>query len=191
MKKVLSLTPLSALLALTLSSQAVGGTMNLDVTFTATLRETTCDMKIEGGTGNGTDNTIPIGTGGKTNLGDIVNGSDAASTTFKLKIVDCPSSLSKLKTTVTGSASGYVKTGIVNAAASSPADYMAVSIARASAPDAPFEINSTDDSKRLVWTGTEISGKEVPLVARLVETQSGKATTGNFSAIATFNFEYE
>lgn len=68
---------------------------------------------------------------------------------------------------------------------------MAVTVARVSAPDAPFEVNSTDDSKRLVWTTAEISSKEVPLVARLVETQAGKATTGNFSAIATFNFTYE
>lgn len=37
------------------------GTSSLDVTFTATLRETTCDMKIEGGTGDGKANMIPIG----------------------------------------------------------------------------------------------------------------------------------
>ncbi|AJB69784.1 fimbrial protein [Enterobacter hormaechei] len=189
MKKMMLLTPLSTLLVLALSSQAMAA--SLDVTFTATLRETTCDMKIEGGTGDGNNNTIPIGTGGKTSLADIVSGSDAASTTFKLKIVNCPASLAKLKTTVTGSASGYVKAGIVNAATTSPADYMAVTVARVSAPDAPFEVNSTDDSKRLVWTTAEISSKEVPLVARLVETQAGKATTGNFSAIATFNFTYE
>ena len=189
MKKMMLLTPLSTLLVLALSSQAMAA--SLDVTFTATLRETTCDMKIEGGTGDGNNNTIPIGTGVKTSLADIVSGSDAASTTFKLKIVNCPASLAKLKTTVTGSASGYVKAGIVNAATTSPADYMAVTVARVSAPDAPFEVNSTDDSKRLVWTTAEISSKEVPLVARLVETQAGKATPGNFSAIATFNFTYE
>ncbi len=189
MKKVLSLAPLSALLIMTLQSPAQA--VDLDVSFTASLRETTCDMKIEGGTGDGTNNTIPIGTGGKTNLGDIVSGSDAASTQFKLKITECPSSLAGLKTTITGTASGYVNTAIVNAASSSPADYMGVSIARVSAPAAPFEVNSTDDAKRLVWTTSEMSSKEVPLVARLVETQAGKATTGNFSATATFNFVYE
>lgn len=189
MKKVLSLAPLSALLIMTLQSPAQA--VDLDVSFTASLRETTCDMKIEGGTGDGTNNTIPIGTGGKTNLGDIVSGSDAASTQFKLKITECPSSLAALKTTITGTASGYVNTAIVNAASSTPADYMGVSIARVSAPDAPFVVNSTDDTKRLVWTTSEISGKEVPLIARLVETKSGQATTGNFSATATFNFVYE
>ena len=38
---------------------------NLDITFTANIRDTTCDMKIEGGSGDGTSNVIPIGTNGK------------------------------------------------------------------------------------------------------------------------------
>lgn len=183
---------LIACLALTVSTQAMAvGSLNLDVTFTATLRETTCDMKVEGGTGDGSNNTIPIGTNGKTNLADIVNGSDAAAATFKLKIVECPDSLSKLKTTITGTPSSVVKTAITNASSTSPASNVAVSIARTSAPESPFEINSTDDSKRLSWTQSEISSKEVPLIARLIETQAGSATTGNFSGMATFNFEYE
>lgn len=184
-------TRLSALLFAALSSQAMATSTNLDVTFTATLRETTCDMAIEGGTGDGKNNTIPIGAAGKTALSDIINKTDGASTTFKLKITDCPSSLAALKTTISGSKSGYLDTAILNGATAGPADYMGVSIARASAPTAPFTINSTDDAKRLVWTTAEINSKEVPLVARLVETKSGLATTGSFSAIATFNFEYQ
>jgi hypothetical protein len=35
------------------------------VTFTANIRETTCDMKIVGGTGNGKNNTITIGPAAK------------------------------------------------------------------------------------------------------------------------------
>ncbi|VEA09001.1 fimbrial protein [Salmonella enterica subsp. enterica serovar Sanjuan] len=58
-------TSLSVLLLVALSSQAMAASTNLDVTFTATLRETTCDMAIEGGTGNGQSNTIPIGTAGE------------------------------------------------------------------------------------------------------------------------------
>ncbi|TXU05933.1 fimbrial protein [Enterobacter hormaechei] len=184
-------TSLSALLLAALSSQAMATSTNLDVTFTATLRETTCDMAIEGGSGDGKNNTIPIGTAGKTSLADIINKTDAASTTFKLKITECPSSLTGLKTTISGSKSGYVDTAIVNGVTTGLADYVGVSIARASAPTAPFTINATDDAKRLVWTTAEINSKEVPLVASLVETKSGLATTGSFSAIATFNFEYQ
>lgn len=192
MKKTMSLTRLAAFLALAVSSQAMAvGSSSLDVTFTATLRETTCDMKIEGGSGDGKNNTIPIGTSGKTSLADITSGADAASTAFKLKITECPSSLTALKTTITGSKSGYVDTLIVNGISSGAADFMGVSIARASAPAAPFTVNSTDDAKRLVWSSQEISSKEVALIARLAETKSGQGTTGNFSAVATFNFEYQ
>lgn len=191
MKKTMPLTRLAAFLALTVSSQTFAAGTNLDVTFTATLRETTCDMKIEGGTGDGKANIIPIGTSGKTSLADIVSGSDNASTTFKLKIIECPSSLAGLKTTIAGTKSGYIDTAITNAVVTNKADYVGVSIARASAPTAPFTINSTTDTQRLVWSPQEISGQEVALIARLVETKTGLATTGDFSAVATFNFEYQ
>ncbi|EBL7065295.1 fimbrial protein [Salmonella enterica] len=184
-------TSLGALLLAALSSQTMAASTNLDVTFTATLRETTCDMAIEGGTGGNDSQTFLIGEGGKTTLADIINKTTNASTSFKLKITNCPSSLTGLKTTISGTKSGYVETAIVNALTTGKADYTGVSIARASALEAPFTINSTDDTKRLVWSDAEINSKEVALVASLVETKSGLATAGNFSAIATFNFEYQ
>ncbi|MEP9246235.1 fimbrial protein [Enterobacter hormaechei] len=191
MKKTVVLTRLAALLALAVSSQSMAiGTSSLDVTLTATLRETTCDMKIEGGTGDGKANMIPIG-GGNTSLADIVSGSSNATTTFKLKIVECPTGLAGLKTTISGTKSGYVDTAISNGVTTNKADYTGVTIARTAAPDAPFTINATDDAKSLVWSGQEITSKEVALTARLIETKSGLATTGDFSAIATFNFEYQ
>ncbi|MGY5366409.1 fimbrial protein [Enterobacter oligotrophicus] len=191
MKKTMSLTRLAAFLALAVSSQTFAAGTNLDVTFTALLRETTCDMKIEGGTGDGKANIIPIGAGGKISLADIASGSESASTTFKLKIIECPASLAGLKTTISGSKSGYLDTAISNGVTTGKADYTGVTIARASAPTAPFTINSADDDKRLVWSSQEITSQEVALIARLVETKSGSATTGDFSAIATFNFEYQ
>lgn len=164
---------------------------NLDVTFTANIRETTCDMAISGGTGNGKNNTITLGTSGKTRIDTIAAGT--ATTDFKLVLTECPSSLTSLKTTVSGSVSNLMKTAIANGitATSGGASYVGVSIARTSAPTTLFEINSTDDSKRIVWTPGEITAKEVPLTAKLVETQAGSATTGQFSAVATFNFYYE
>ncbi|EAM2912430.1 fimbrial protein [Salmonella enterica] len=184
-------TSLSVLLLVALSSQAMAASTNLDVTFTATLRETTCDMAIEGGTGNGQSNTIPIVTAGKTSLGDIINGNDAASTTFKLKMTDCPSSLQAIKTTINGTQSPDMTTAIKNAATDTAASNLGVTIARATAPTAPFTIGSVEDSKRLVWTSGEMNSKEVQLIARLVETKTGQSTTGNVSAVATFNFEYQ
>ncbi len=81
---------------------------------------------------------------------------------------------------------------IINGATTADAaDYLGISIARASATDAPFVINASSDAGRLLWSSQEINNKEVPLVATLVETQTGQGTTGTFSALATFNFTYE
>ncbi|VEB50467.1 fimbrial protein [Salmonella enterica subsp. enterica] len=45
--------------------------------------------------------------------------------------------------------------------------------------------------KRLVWSEVEINSKEVPLIAIMKETKANSATTGAFSAVATFVFSYE
>ena len=58
----------SSLMALSLGTYAD----NLDITFTANIRDTTCDMKIEGGSGDGSSNVIPIGTDGKVRLDYII-----------------------------------------------------------------------------------------------------------------------
>lgn len=174
---------------LTTASSAVQAATNLDVTFTANIRETTCDMKIVGGTGDGKNNTITIGQNGKVRQDYVAAGTATAD--FKLAIVECPSSLTSLKTTVSGIKSSYIPTAINNSVSSGGASFVAVSIARASAPTVPFTINSTTDGERLVWTPSEITNKEVLLRAKLVETQTGAATTGNFSAVATFNFYYD
>lgn len=164
---------------------------NLDITFTANIRDTTCDMKIEGGNGDGSSNVIPIGTNGKVRLDYIILKNAKATTNFKLKMVSCPSSLASLKTTISGSTSP-VTTAIKNSlSGEGSAEHIGVAISRTATPDAPFIINSTTDTQRLIWSSGEISAGEVSLLATLVETASGQGTTGNFSGIATFNFTYE
>ncbi|WP_285130540.1 fimbrial protein [Leclercia adecarboxylata] len=179
----------SAALLLICSSYAQAAD-NLDVTFSANIRETTCDIKIDGGTGDGTSNTITLGTDGKARVDDIANG--AVKFPFRLVITECPSSLTALKTVVSGKASD-VKTALANSVTvpEGGAGNVALAISRADAPEAPFEINATDDSKRLVWTSSEINSKEVDLLATLIETKTDGAMTGQFSTQATFNFTYE
>lgn len=163
----------------------------LNVNFTANIRETTCDMKLVGGTGSDTAQTLTIGNNGQVRLDDVKAGT--ANATFKIVLVECPSSLASLKTTIEGTPSGYLDTGLINQISkdTTGANYAAVEIARASAPNAPFKINSEVDTERLVWTATEIQNKEVPLVATLRETQTDSMTIGDFQAIATFKFSYE
>jgi type 1 fimbria pilin len=176
-----------AMLAISASASAT----DLNVNFTANIRETTCDMKLEGGTGSDTQQTLTIGNSGQVRLDDVKAG--GASANFKIVLVECPSSLKTLKTTLKGTPSGVMPTGLVNqiAKANGGADYSAVEIARASTPAAPFKVNSTVDTERLVWSTTEIQNKEVPLIATVRETKTGSMTIGDFQAVATFEFSYE
>lgn len=175
---------------MTLLSGYAAAAENLDVTFSANIRETTCDIKLEGGTGDGTNNTIALGSDGKTRVDNIAGGT--VTSPFMLVIAECPLSLSVLKTSISGTTT-TVSTALDNSIvkASGGAENIGLSIARTSAMSSPFEINATDDSKRLVWTPAEISAKEVDLTASLVETLGGSATTGEFRTLATFNFTYE
>lgn len=190
MKKNLYSLSVVAVTMLALSGSALAEGTNLDVNFTANIRETTCDMKLVGGEGSDTQQTLKIG-GGQVRLDDVKAGT--ANANFKIVIVECPASLTSLKTTVSGTRSGYLFSGLVNSILKTAggADYSAVEIARASTPDAPFIINSKDDSERLVWTPTEIQNKEVQLVATLRETKANSMTVGDFQAVATFEFSYE
>jgi len=161
---------------------------NVDVTFNANILETTCEIKIVGGSGDGQSNTIPIGEGGHIRLDQIENGDAAATAAFKLSITECPDGLSSIKTTVSGQQSSYIPTAIISSGTGS---FLGIQIARSSSPTTPFVINSTEDSERLIWNADEISSKEVDLIASLIETQVGQGTTGSFSAVATFNFTYQ
>lgn len=176
-----------AMLAMTGSAAAT----DLNVNFTANIRETTCDMKLVGGEGSDTQQTLTLGTNGQVRLDDVKAGT--ANAAFKIVMVECPASLTSLKTTVKGTQSGYLMSGLVNqiAKANGGADFTAAEIARADAPDAPFIVNSLEDAERLVWSPSEIQNKEVNLVATLRETKANSMTIGDFQTVATFEFSYE
>ena len=164
---------------------------DVDITFKANIVETTCTMKVTGG--DGLNNTLQIGPGGKVGLDKLLAGDQSATAAFSLDIVECPSSLDSLKTTVNGANSSLVLSAIKNgvAKADGGADYVGVTIARSSDLDNPFKINSVNDNERLVWTASEIQAKKVNLTARLVETDASRVTPGQFRATATFAFTYE
>lgn len=176
-----------AMLAMTGSAAAT----DLNVNFTANIRETTCNMKLVGGEGSDTQQTLTLGTNGQVRLDDVKAGT--ANAAFKIVMVECPASLTSLKTTVKGTPSGYLASGLVNqiVKASGGADFTAAEIARADAPDAPFIVNSLEDAERLVWSPSEIQNKEVNLVATLRETKANSMTIGDFQTVATFEFSYE
>lgn len=179
---------LIALAMLTMAGTAAA--IDLNVNFTANIRETTCDMKLVGGSGSDTKQTLTLGSNGQVRIDDV--RARNVSATFKIAMVECPSSLKSLKTTIQGKKGSYSSTGLVNQLiASGGANFSAVEIARESAPDKPFDINSTVDAKRLVWTPEEIANKEVQLIATMFETQANQLTIGDFQTVATFQFTYE
>ncbi|EBV1890072.1 fimbrial protein [Salmonella enterica subsp. enterica serovar Coquilhatville] len=191
MKKTFLHLSIATVLAMGMTGIANAAGTNLDVNFTANIRETTCDMKLSGGTGSDTDQSITFGKDGQVRIDDVRAGNVTAQ--FKIAIIECPSSLTSLKTTVKGNPASVLPTALTNQLiASGGANWSGVEIARASAPTQPFLINSTDDAKRLVWTQNEIeTQKEVPLIATLRETNAGEMTIGAFQTVATFEFTYE
>ena len=118
MKKMLLSLSVIVMTALTLSGTA--HSTDLTVNFTANLRETTCDMKLVGGSGSNTEQTLKIGDSqGKIRLDQVQAGTATAE--FKLAIVECPSSLSDLKTTVKGTQNTDLLTGVSNSKKRPPA----------------------------------------------------------------------
>ncbi|HAE2267804.1 TPA_asm: fimbrial protein [Salmonella enterica subsp. salamae serovar 60:g,m,t:z6] len=192
MKKTMFSLSVATLMAIASSGTALAAGTNLDVKFTANVVETTCDMKLVGGEGNDGKQTLTIGgSNGQVRVEDITAGT--ATGNFKIAIVECPASLSSLKTTIKGTEAGYLPTSIKNSISpdTGGSNYAGVSISRASAPTNWFTPNSTVDAERLVWSQAEIDSKEVALVATLRETVAGKLTVGDFLAVATFEFNYE
>ncbi|VFS14119.1 P pilus assembly protein, pilin FimA [Enterobacter cancerogenus] len=99
MKKNLLSLSVIAMTTLALTGTALAGSTDLNVNFTANIRETTCDMKLVGGTGTDTQQTLKIGdSSGQVRLETVKAGT--ASANFKLVIVECPSSLHALKQTL-------------------------------------------------------------------------------------------
>ncbi len=179
-----------AMTMLALSGSVLAEGTELNVNFTANIRETTCDMKLVGGTGSDTQQTLTLGNNGQVRLEDVRARNVTA--TFKIAMVECPSSLTSLKTSINGKKGSYSNTGLVNQLISSGgANFSAIEIARESTPDAPFYVNSTADANRLVWTQEEIANKEVQLIATMFETQANQLTIGPFQTVATFEFTYE
>ncbi|HCL5257370.1 TPA: fimbrial protein [Salmonella enterica] len=196
MKKTLFSLPIAAAMAMAAIPESVlANDATLDATLTATIVDTTCNMQLSGGLGNATKQTLDIAVAGSGSAYVPVTDAQAgkAASTFKIQIVECPPSLTSLKTTIKGTASDTLRTALANQIAETDGGAKAavLEIARSTATTAPFVINSTVDAERLVWTKTEIDKKEVSLTATLRETKAGEMTIGKFKTVATFEFSYE
>lgn len=162
---------------------------DLNVNFTANVLETTCQMKLMGGTGSDTSQTLTIGNN-SLRIEDIKSNSSKAKATFQIKMVDCPSSLTQLKTTMTGTVSGYNSLLLKNLATTNASAQSGVGIAREE--DASETLIKPGTDGNLTWTDAERNAGELKLIAIIRETTASPGiTAGDFSAKATFNFEYQ
>lgn len=191
---------------LPVTANAGSGDQSFDVTFNANIRNTTCDMTINGANAAA---TITIGTGQVT-LSDIIHHKDDNTTTapnmatFSLEVKNCPTSFSGIKTTISGTPYANDATILLPGTSDSrnATSALGVKISRASASTDYFKIfsgtnTSESGSEVIIWTADEMDkakdGK-VMLLARLVPTGEYSKTNpgiGQFQATATFNFSYE
>jgi hypothetical protein len=144
-------------------------------------------MKLVGGTGSDTKQTLKIGdSNGQVRLESVVAGTATAK--FKIAIVECPASLQSLKTTVKGTPASAMLTGLVNQ----------ITVANGGRTGLQSRLHVNLNLRRLLkstqppmqsalWTATEITNKEVPLVATLRETSAGKMTIGTFRPLQRLN----
>lgn len=170
------------------NASGAGATSNLTVNFSATIKENSCNIYIannNSGSGAAASSEIKFNS---VSLDKIINSDASAQKAFTLKMDSCTPGLTKLTTTLHSSTTLLNNMAVGNTLTGG-AQNVGVQIARDSTPTQPFTLNSTTDSKRLVWTSSEISGGLVTLRATLV---AGSAPTlGSYQGIATFETSYE
>ena len=170
------------------SSQAYADSINVD--FTATILETTCAMKLQGGTGSDAYKTLTIGAGGLIGLDKIILKDPSASAPFSIIAHSCSAGTSKISTKITATASGSAPKLIVPASGSgSTTSFIGAGIYRAGTSDANMLSLNSDGA--MLWTNDDITAGKVDLIVVLRETQSGSGTPGIFNATATISFSYE
>ncbi|EEE2001258.1 fimbrial protein [Salmonella enterica subsp. enterica serovar Kotte] len=164
-----------------------GQAQDLNVDFTATVLETTCNITLsEDGTAianNGTDKyalTIP-----DVGLDKIAKADPAAQANFKLVASGCSAGIGSIVTKLSGATiSGNL---IKNAATSNAATNIGMGIKRKGDADSAFI--TPNNTSSISWTADEIANG-LPMTVALRETTSGTGGIGSFTAKATFNFTY-
>ncbi|WP_260862623.1 fimbrial protein [Citrobacter sp. Marseille-Q6884] len=162
---------------------------NISIDFTATIKESTCSMKITGGAGSDTHQTLTLGTGGKIGLDKIVNGDTEASANFRIVASNCTVGLSKISSKIAGKTPSTTTMLIEpTATGSGYTQNIGVGFFRKSATGSDmFEINQDG---QIIWTADEIANG-LDLTAALRESIPGQGKIGDFKATATFSFSYE
>lgn len=179
--KITKIKPFALLLFC--STPAMAADISID--FTATIKESTCSMKISGGAGTDSHQILTIGSNGAVGLDQIISGTATAD--FKITATNCSTGTSKISTKITGTASGSNVKLLIPQTGTSTTSNIGAAFSRKNNTSQQFTLNADG---QIIWTKDEIAnGLELTTV--LAETTAGKGTTGDFNATATFSFSYE
>lgn len=174
----------------------VGG--NIDVTFTATVADTTCVVNVVGGSGDGKNQTVVIGdSAGEVSMDTIVSGDSAATADFSLQATECPAAgTPNFFTTIEADVDPQAGNMLLNKAEGlQAAQGLGISLSRADSPDTPLTLNQKIDYGTFGWQelvkDNFTQSVQVPLIARITATvDPALAKAGNVQATAVFHFDY-
>lgn len=174
----------------------VGG--SIDVTFTATVADTTCVVNVVGGSGDGKNQTVVIGdSAGEVSMDAIVSGDSAATANFSLQATECPAAgTPNFSTTIQADSDPQASNMLLNKAAGAlAAQGLGITLSRADKTDTPLTLNQKIDYAAFGWQelvkDNFTQSVQVPLMARIATTVDPTlAKAGNVQATAVFHFDY-
>lgn len=184
---------LLSLLLMTLCLRSALAT-NITVNFTATIKETTCEMTVtpvDGANISGdaaSDNYyLDLPTMG---VSDIANKTSLTEASFKLKPLNCNNYVSTMSMTISGKHSGYTDSLLVDdSSLANGASYIGVGFRRRDNTDESQQFK-VDGSTRINWTNDEIAnGLDLTTMIRQTTAQHNMIP-GEIQTKATFVFTY-
>lgn len=164
---------------------------DISVDFTATVKATTCNIKLTGNnvTEDGNDSytlTIP-----NMGLDQIVKKTTSAEANFTLVASGCSSGISHIDTTLSGNGSRSSEKLIIPLASdgTSTTSYIGMGFKKPNTGDETFL--KPNSAEKIRWSATEISTTGLEMTVALRETSTGDGIPGDFRSQAIFNFTYE
>ncbi|MDW3779437.1 fimbrial protein [Kluyvera cryocrescens] len=178
------------------SAPVVGG--NIDVTFKATVADTTCVINVVGGSGDGKNQTVVIGdSSGEVSMESVVNGDSAATASFSLQATECPAAgTPSYFTTIQADSDPQAGNMLLNQAEGPlAAQGLGISLSRADSLDTPLILNQKlsygDFGWQVLTQDNFTQSVEARMVARIAVTSAvSSAKAGSVQATAVFHFDY-
>lgn len=179
-----------------LADPVVGG--SVDVTFTATVADTTCVINVVGGSGDGKNQTVVIGdSNGEVPIEAVINGDSAATASFSLQASECPAAgTPNFFTTIQADSDLTAANMLLNEAEGpTAAQGLGISLSRADSPDTPLPLNQKLSYGDLGWQvlikDNFMQSVEARMVAKIAATAAASsARAGSVQASAVFHFDY-